>query len=140
MPQEVCGNACGGQRNLLATGPARHPTPVQYLTEKKNAATALARLVRGNTKRTVANIVSNSMPEWLDLKALTKYACVSERTLREWIHRSDQPLPASQVGAKLLIKRSDFDRWMTSHRVTQIKSVDVDAVVSEVLAGLESRV
>ena len=26
-------------------------------------------------------------PEWLDLKALQRHACVSERTLREWIHR-----------------------------------------------------
>ena len=31
------------------------------------------------------------MPEWLDLKALTGYACVSERTLREWIHRPRTP-------------------------------------------------
>jgi hypothetical protein len=28
-------------------------------------------------------MVSRSQPEWLDLKALQEYACVSERTLRE---------------------------------------------------------
>lgn len=30
--------------------------------------------------------------EWLDLKALQQYACVSERTLREWIHRPVNPV------------------------------------------------
>jgi hypothetical protein len=36
--------------------------------------------------------------EWLDLRALTQYASVSQRTIREWIHRSGNPLPAAQVG------------------------------------------
>ena len=39
--------------------------------------------------------------EWLDIRALTEYACVSERALREWIHRLENPLPAVQVGNKL---------------------------------------
>ena len=38
-----------------------------------------------------------SQLEWLDLKALQLYACVSERTLREWIHRPFNPLPAARV-------------------------------------------
>lgn len=42
--------------------------------------------------------------EWLDLKSLQKYACVSERTLREWIHRPVDPLPAVRVGTKILIR------------------------------------
>jgi hypothetical protein len=45
----------------------------------------------------------NPMPEWLDLKALTGYACVSERTLRKWIHRPENPLPAVRAGTKLLV-------------------------------------
>jgi len=43
-------------------------------------------------------ISERSKPEWMDLKALTQYACVSERTLREWLHRPIDPLPASRVG------------------------------------------
>ena len=72
-------------------------------------------------------------PEWLDLKALTGYACVSERTLREWIHRDSNSLPASRVGTKLLIRRSSFDRWLEPHRV---KQVDVGCMVDEILAGV----
>jgi excisionase family DNA binding protein len=74
-----------------------------------------------------------TVPEWLDLKALTGYACVSERTLREWIHRDSNPLPASRVGTKLLIRRSSFDRWLEAHRLT---SVDVGCIVNEILAGV----
>ncbi len=73
------------------------------------------------------------MPEWLDLKALTGYACVSERTLREWIHRPEKPLPAVRVGTKLLIRRSSFDRWLEAH---QVKQVDVGCMVDEILAGV----
>ena len=71
--------------------------------------------------------------EWLDLKTLTAYACVSERTLREWIHRDSNPLPASRVGTKLLVRRSSFDRWLEAHRLTQ---VDVGCIVDEILAGV----
>jgi excisionase family DNA binding protein len=71
--------------------------------------------------------------EWLDLKALQRYACISERTLREWIHRASDPLPASQVGTKILVRRSAFDRWLESH---QVKSIDVERMVEEILADV----
>jgi excisionase family DNA binding protein len=72
-------------------------------------------------------------PEWLDLKALQGYACVSERTLREWIHRPTNPLPAARVGTKILIRRSTFDQWLENHR---LKSADVACIVDEMVAGV----
>jgi hypothetical protein len=74
-----------------------------------------------------------SQPEWLDLKALQRYACVSERTLREWIHRPIDPLPAAQVGAKILVRRGTFDRWLENHR---LKTIDVGCIVDELVAGV----
>ncbi len=74
-----------------------------------------------------------SEPEWLDLKALQRYVCVSERTLREWVHRSINPLPAVQVGTKILVRRSTFDHWLENHR---LKSLDVGCIVDEMLAGV----
>ena len=71
--------------------------------------------------------------EWLDLKALQQYACVSERTLREWIHRPTNPLPAARVGTKLLVRRSAFDMWLEKH---QVKAVDINGIVEEMLAGV----
>jgi len=71
--------------------------------------------------------------EWMDLKMLQQYACVSERTLREWIHRPVNPLPASRVGTKILVRRTVFDRWLESHR---IEPVDVSDVVDEIVTGV----
>ena len=78
----------------------------------------------------------DAMPEWLDMKALTQYACVSERTLREWIHRPDNPLPAARVGSKLLVRRGMFDVWLENHR---LKSRDLGCIVEEIVAGVRAR-
>ena len=71
--------------------------------------------------------------EWLDLKALQQHACVSDRTIRGWIHRPVNPLPAAQVGRKILVRRSALDRWLESH---QLKPVDVGCIVDEIIAGV----
>jgi hypothetical protein len=57
-------------------------------------------------------IVERSQPEWLDLKSLQRYACVSARTLRGWIQRPVEPLPVIRVQGKTLIRRSTFDQWL----------------------------
>ena len=75
--------------------------------------------------------------EWMDIRAITQYASISPRTVREWVHRPTNPLPASQVGGKLLIRRSIFDEWMTKHLVRE--NASVNAIVSEVLAALETK-
>ncbi|HET6179679.1 MAG TPA: helix-turn-helix domain-containing protein [Candidatus Sulfotelmatobacter sp.] len=51
-------------------------------------------------------------PEWLDLKSLRQYACVSERTIRGRIRRPENSLPAVQVGKRILVRRSTFDHWL----------------------------
>jgi excisionase family DNA binding protein len=71
--------------------------------------------------------------EWLDLKALQRYACVSERTIRGWIHRQDHPLPAVQVGSKILVRKSTFDEWLENHR---LKPVDFGCIVDELVSGV----
>lgn len=80
--------------------------------------------------------LEQTLPEWMDLKALRQYACVSERTLREWIHRATNPLPASRVGSKILVRRSVFDGWLESH---ELKPVDVGCIVDELVAGVSGR-
>jgi excisionase family DNA binding protein len=78
-------------------------------------------------------ITERPQPEWLDLKTLQRYACVSERTLREWIHRGANPLPATRVGTKILVRRSTFDQWLENHR---LKTIDVGCIVDELVAGV----
>jgi len=74
--------------------------------------------------------------EWLDLRALQKYACVSERTLRGWVHRVVDPLPAVRVGAKILVRRSAFDEWLSAH---QIKPIDTDIILNQMMASLKTK-
>ena len=70
--------------------------------------------------RIAGSMIEQRQPEWLDLKALQEYACLSNRTLREWIHRCVDPLPAVRVGCKILVRRSEFDRWLEAHQVKPI--------------------
>lgn len=74
--------------------------------------------------------------EWLDLRALRLYACVSERTLRDWIHRLDNPLPAARVGAKILVRKTAFDGWLESH---QVKTVDIGSMVEDLIVGVRGK-
>jgi excisionase family DNA binding protein len=71
--------------------------------------------------------------EWLSIRELTAYASVSERTLRSWLHRPVDPLPAVQVGGKILVRRPQFDDWLDHHRMQQIDSIDFDGIVKEIV-------
>jgi excisionase family DNA binding protein len=73
--------------------------------------------------------------EWLDIRAVTRYADVSVRTVRSWIHSPFAPLPAVRVAGKMLVRRSELDAWLERHRVKPLAVVDVDAIVREVLEG-----
>lgn len=74
-------------------------------------------------------------PEWMDLKTTLEYADVSDRTLREWIHRSQTPLPASQVEhGKIFIKRSKFDLWLEAQPMRSIESIDVNKIANDIIS------
>jgi excisionase family DNA binding protein len=75
--------------------------------------------------------------EWLDLRELTQYVAVSERTLRQWLYRAEDALPAVRVGAKILVRRSEFDRWLENHRIQPDTAIDVDGVVNSLLRDNE---
>lgn len=72
---------------------------------------------------------------WLSLRELTEYASVSERTLREWVHRSTDALPAVRVDGKILVRKSEFDAWLERHRIRP-DSIDVGKIVDDVLKGV----
>lgn len=76
--------------------------------------------------------------EWLGLRQLTQYADISERTVRGWIRAQIDPLPAVQVRGKILVRRSDFDLWLTKHPVQSLVGLDLDEIVRKVLHGRES--
>jgi excisionase family DNA binding protein len=71
--------------------------------------------------------------EWLGLRQVTQYANISERTVRAWIHAPVEPLPAVRVGGKILVRRSELDSWLEKHRMKTLETVDLDAIVRDVL-------
>lgn len=71
--------------------------------------------------------------EWLGLRELTEYAAVSERTLRSWIQLPYDPLPAVRAGGKILVRRPEFDAWLERRRIEPLSSVNVDAIVRELV-------
>jgi excisionase family DNA binding protein len=75
-------------------------------------------------------------PEWMDLKTVTRYAAVSERTIREWIHRATSPLPAVRVGTKILVNRSVFNEWLKLHPLSPANTVDVAAIAKQIITEL----
>jgi excisionase family DNA binding protein len=73
----------------------------------------------------------------MDLKAVQQYVCVSERTLREWLHLPVNPLPATQVArGKILINRSQLDRWLETHRFQPVDSIDIDRITDDIMNNL----
>jgi Helix-turn-helix domain len=79
--------------------------------------------------------LQNAQPEWLDLKTLCVYACASEKTLRNWIHSPDDPLPASQRGNKIYVRRRDFDLWMQRHALK--RGFEINRVVDDIISTVK---
>jgi hypothetical protein len=77
-------------------------------------------------------------PQWMDLKTLSRYASAGERTIREWIHRHKDPLPASQVVGKIRVNRQSFDLWM-ERQALKIERVDVDRIANEACSSVMER-
>jgi hypothetical protein len=75
---------------------------------------------------------------YLGLAALSRIAGLSVRTLRDRIHDAIDPIPAFRIGGagKLLVRRSEFDAWMSRRR---FKPETVDAIVADVLGELAGR-
>jgi hypothetical protein len=53
---------------------------------------------------------------YLPLRELATYSGFSRRTLRTFLRRRLTPLPYYQIDGKIVVRRSEFDRWMASFR------------------------
>ena len=73
---------------------------------------------------------------YLSLRSLAAYAGMSVRTLRALLVRRHAPLPHYRIGGKILILRSEFDRWAAEFRIVR-PPLDLDMVVGDVMRGLE---
>jgi hypothetical protein len=82
-------------------------------------------------------VVSTPLDPFLSLRALASYSGFSVRKLREYLDDSAHPLPCYRVGGKILVRRSEFDAWITRYR--QQGRADVAAIVADVFNGLSKQ-
>lgn len=73
----------------------------------------------------------------LSLRSLAAYSDLSIRTLRDHLNDPIHPLPHFRVGGKILIRQSEFDRWLEQFRTRKTTSLDilVDNVIQDVHAA-----
>jgi hypothetical protein len=83
---------------------------------------------------------AGSAPEWLDLHSLTAYASVCERTLRSWISDQVDPLPASKIRGKILVRRAVFDLWVERHRYARGKRASYAAMTRTIQHSAKNEV
>lgn len=91
--------------------------------------------------------VQDTLDPWLGLEALSRYSGLSVRSLRGYLTDPCRPLlhyrmrephvtvtktgKRQTITGKILVRRSDFDRWMEGYRYTPDLDKLVDEVVSE---------
>ena len=71
---------------------------------------------------------------YFDLKHLAAYASLGVPTLREYL-RGQDGLPHYKLRGKILVRRSEFDKWLQGFRVDP--KADLQRVVQNVLADLK---
>jgi predicted DNA-binding transcriptional regulator AlpA len=71
-----------------------------------------------------------SADRYIDLKTLSAYSSLSVSTIRDYLSNSLNPIPSYCIRRKILIKKSEFDRWMDRHRVDNKR---IDNIVNDIV-------
>ena len=71
---------------------------------------------------------------YLSIRQLAAYGGLSVRTLRTYLTHPVHPLPCYRVGGKVLVRRSEYDSWMSRFRASGVPFVN--DVVADVMRGL----
>ena len=67
--------------------------------------------------------------QYFDLQGLSRYACIPVSTLRDYMRK--EGLPYFKPRGKVLVKRSEFDKWLERYRID--RSERLNAIVDDVL-------
>ncbi len=80
--------------------------------------------------------IQQDVDPYFSLKGLAGYASLSRRTLQDLVNDPQDPLPSYRMGGKLLVRKSDFDRWMSRRRnqkplaFARLAAADAQALLS----------
>lgn len=73
--------------------------------------------------------------QYFDLQGLSAYSSLSVSTLRD--HIKSDGMPCYLVKGKILVRQSEFDKWIIHYRVNS--DVDINKVVDDVIGSLTRR-
>jgi len=69
--------------------------------------------------------------QYFDLKGLAAYSSLKVPTLREYLKEG---MPGFKVKGKVLVKRSEFEKWIEQYRIHQ----DIKTTVDDIVQGIRS--
>jgi hypothetical protein len=70
---------------------------------------------------------------YLDLRGLSQYSSLGVGTLREYLK---QGMPHYKLPGKILIKKSEFDRWLEQFKSDERENLD--ALVEDAISSLKN--
>ena len=73
--------------------------------------------------------------QYFDLKGLSAYSSLSVTKLRT--HIREDGLPCYKLGGKILVRQTEFHKWMANHRVNA--DADIDRIVDDVIGEINRR-
>jgi hypothetical protein len=80
-------------------------------------------------------VQSLNQPGYFDLRALAAYSCCSVRWLRDRLVDRLRPLPHYRIEGKILVKRKEFDQWLSASRVAS-PADNLDDLVESVMGQM----
>ena len=104
------GNGRGAERQILGNPPGTQPIHILGSVD-----------------------VQVPLDPYMDLQALSQYSSISVRKLRDLLKDPLRPLPCFRVDGKIVVRWSEFQRWMEAYRYTP----DLDKLVDEVVSAIQ---
>jgi hypothetical protein len=71
-----------------------------------------------------------SLGQHIKCRRLAKLLDVSPKTICNWVHDLDDPLPSIRVKGTLLFDCETVSQWLKEHKIT---AVDLDAMVNQII-------
>lgn len=62
----------------------------------------------------VKSMAENNLDYYISIDEATEYLDIKTVTLRNWIKKEDNHIPAHKIGKQWKFKRSELDEWVTS--------------------------
>jgi hypothetical protein len=91
----------------------------------------------GSASATTLQTPGDALDPYLPLPALAAYSGLSVRSLRRAMANRVHPLPHYRPGGgKILVRRSEFDRWMRQFREAPTQ-VDLDRLIETTLREVQ---